>query len=446
MSAHASILASADIFEMGSNQSTIAVKDDFPQVTLAEVGALPIPRITFKTSTDRRGQLAGKGRKLYERCLSEGHACVLEFVVHHLERDEIDVIHDLLAFLAQQMIDLNKQKQAEVKRFLGWLEKTLHIAPKSDGSTGLDSLTGKTIIQGYLGDYQKGEPETTFEDFYYRLHQNRGRFGVTLSAIKNQIEAEYEKSLAVLLPIKRQLETTDALIDRVVYQLYGLTDEEIKLIEYPQFERAVTSAREEVLKDKEIAADPEKAVEAIAEKVEQAATQYLARVDETQIEANLRAEIAGWDTLPANVQKFLITGDLLLQQSALPDYSPVVISFGKAAEAGLNERLFIPFRQTHTPSDCANEPFQKFMRGNKTLSLGSMPIVLASSAEKALRAFVLKRYPNAMQTLLNPKAFLGLLTQDKIDKYRNSAAHDAVLTADDAKAARQWALEILSYV
>ena len=67
-----------------------------------------------------------------------------------------DVVHDLLAHLAQRMIDLNKQKQGEVKRFLGWLEKRLKIQPKNDGSTGIDSLTGKTILQGYLGDYQKG--------------------------------------------------------------------------------------------------------------------------------------------------------------------------------------------------------------------------------------------------------------------------------------------------
>ena len=54
---------------------------------------------------------------------------MLEFVAHHLELDESDVVHDLLAFLAEQMIELNKQKQAETKRFLGWLEQR-KIQPK----------------------------------------------------------------------------------------------------------------------------------------------------------------------------------------------------------------------------------------------------------------------------------------------------------------------------
>ncbi len=431
---------------------------------------LPIRRIDFTTPADRRAQLAEKGRKLYERCLREGHACVLDFTAHHLSLNETDVIHDLLAFLAQQMIDLNKYKQAEVKRFLGWLEGTLRIKPApgkgggdaSDatvgakrrfaptptpaGGSGIDSLKKKSYIQNYLGDYQKGEPEASFEDFYYWLYDNRTRFGVSLPTVIGAIEDEYRKSLAVLLPIKRQLATTDALIDRVVYQLYGLTDEEIKLIEYPQFEQAVTAAREDVLKEKAIKPGTDEAVEKIAEKVEQAAEQYLARVDETQIEAQLRTEIAGWDSLPENVRTFLITGDLLLQQSTLPDYSPVVISFGKAAEAILNARLFIPFRQTYSPDDCVNAIFQRFMTSAKTLSLGTMPIVLTSSAEKALRGFVLKRYPGAAQTILDPQALLAQLTQDKIDKYRNSAAHDAVLTADDAQEARQWAIAILGYV
>ena len=45
----------------------------------------------------------------------------------HIDADKTDVVHDLLAHLAQRMIDLNKQKQAEVKRFLIWVEKRLKI-------------------------------------------------------------------------------------------------------------------------------------------------------------------------------------------------------------------------------------------------------------------------------------------------------------------------------
>ena len=37
-------------------------------------------------------------------------------------QEKSDVVHDLLAFLAEQMPEINKQKQQEFKCFLGWLE------------------------------------------------------------------------------------------------------------------------------------------------------------------------------------------------------------------------------------------------------------------------------------------------------------------------------------
>jgi type II restriction/modification system DNA methylase subunit YeeA len=45
------------------------------------------------------------------------------------------------------------------------------------------------------------------------------------------LEREYEKSLEILLPIKEQLAKTDRLIDQIVYKLYGLTEEEIDIVE-----------------------------------------------------------------------------------------------------------------------------------------------------------------------------------------------------------------------
>jgi len=45
------------------------------------------------------------------------------------------------------------------------------------------------------------------------------------------LEKEYDASLAKLRPIKSRLAAVDALIDRVVYALYGLEEEEIAIIE-----------------------------------------------------------------------------------------------------------------------------------------------------------------------------------------------------------------------
>jgi hypothetical protein len=144
-----------------------------------------------------------------------------------------DVVHDLLAHLAEQMIALNKQKQAEQKRFLGWLEGALTVRPDKDGNTGIDALTGKTTLRGYLGDYQKGEDAVPFDAIVDVLHKNRTRIGVSTDDARfiAKLKAEYGKSLGILLPIKAQLARTDTLIDQVVYRLYGLTEEEVKVAE-----------------------------------------------------------------------------------------------------------------------------------------------------------------------------------------------------------------------
>jgi len=147
--------------------------------------------------------------------------------------EKSDVVHDFLAHLAEQMIELNKQKQVETKRFLDWLVKQLRISANSKGEEGLDALTGKTRLRGYLGDYQKCEEHLSFDDLLAILQKNRSRIGAGLSdpAFINRLRTEYESSLAVLLPTKERLAKTDWLIDQVVYRLYGLTEEEIGIVE-----------------------------------------------------------------------------------------------------------------------------------------------------------------------------------------------------------------------
>jgi len=40
------------------------------------------------------------------------------------------------------------------------------------------------------------------------------------------LKLEHEKTV-----LSRQIETTDAAIDKLVYELYGLTEEEVKIVE-----------------------------------------------------------------------------------------------------------------------------------------------------------------------------------------------------------------------
>jgi len=162
----------------------------------------------------------------------------LGFVDHHLsqEPEESDVVHDLLAFLAEEMIRLNKEKRAATKAFLDWLVGTLKILLDKDGRIGMDALTGKSKLLDYAGDYQKGEPALTFGEVLDILQKNRGKLGVRLGdvgsgGLVDEVRVRYEESLGGVLPLKEQLEGTDRLIDAVVYRLYGLSEEEVRVVE-----------------------------------------------------------------------------------------------------------------------------------------------------------------------------------------------------------------------
>ena len=197
---------------------------------------VPIRRINFATSSQERAYYLEKAKNLYEYCLSKNdQACVLGFVDHHLskEPEESDVVHDLLAFLAEEMIRLNKEKRAAQKEFLDWLVTMLRILPDKEGHKGIDVLTGKGKLADYPGDYQKGVSPLAFEELLDILRKNKGRLGVSLSdtGLVERLRNQYEGSLERILPLKDRLAKTDALIDQVVYRLYGLTEEEIGVVE-----------------------------------------------------------------------------------------------------------------------------------------------------------------------------------------------------------------------
>ena len=146
--------------------------------------------------------------------------------------EQSDVVHDLLAFLAEQMIELNKEKQAKIAEFLEWLEVELDVKPDRKGNTGIEALTGKTKLRNYLGDYQKDEEALSFDELWAILRKNKTRIARNLSpSFMQEVKRAYAESLSALLPIKEKLRLTDDLIDQIVYRLYGLTEEEVRIVE-----------------------------------------------------------------------------------------------------------------------------------------------------------------------------------------------------------------------
>ena len=127
------------------------------------------------------------------------------------DEEKSDVVHDFLAFLAQQMLDTNAEKQSKAKEFLGWLE-------------------GETA--GKFDDFRPRKYQSfweyDFDEFYKWLRKNGEEFK---AADHTRLETEFEKYHADVVKISDDIDKTDQLIDDIVYLLYGLTEEEIEVVE-----------------------------------------------------------------------------------------------------------------------------------------------------------------------------------------------------------------------
>jgi hypothetical protein len=65
------------------------------------------------------------------------------------------------------------------------------------------------------------------------LRKNKKKLSIKPALRKpgEDIKAEFEGSMSKLLPSRDRIRQTDELIDAAVYRLYGLTEEEIAIVE-----------------------------------------------------------------------------------------------------------------------------------------------------------------------------------------------------------------------
>ncbi|MDB9488639.1 TaqI-like C-terminal specificity domain-containing protein [Dolichospermum circinale CS-537/01] len=203
----------------------------FAEVKVIYLSRIPVPKISFTTPAEKRQTYLENTINLYQQYqINHNPNILLTQIDHHLNQqpEEADVIHDLLVYLAEQMIELNKQKQTEIKSFLTWLARLI--------GTDIDNLTNKSKIQNYLGDYYKqkqADNHLTLDELIDILKKNKKKLKIDIRSRKEQetLAKEYQASLNTLLPIKKQLKQCDWLIDEIVYKLYKLTPEEKAIIE-----------------------------------------------------------------------------------------------------------------------------------------------------------------------------------------------------------------------
>jgi hypothetical protein len=139
---------------------------------------------------------------------------VIGLVTEHLAAtpERADVLQDLLAFLVGQMTVLIRKKRDTCTKFL----------PALKNFYGIDAHTLKPETK--LDEFWKLEVPELF------AHLSANKLRLTISE-KYEIRSRFQKTKERLLRLGRQIAFTDALIDQIVYRLYGLTPEEIQLVE-----------------------------------------------------------------------------------------------------------------------------------------------------------------------------------------------------------------------
>jgi hypothetical protein len=133
------------------------------------------------------------------------------------EGERSDVVHDLLAHLAEEMIRMNKEKQEEIRSFLAWLAD--FIGAKVDG------LSNKTKVQAYY--------EIEFFELLGVLKKNKRKLACDPNrrAFTEDLRRKHSASMEKLAPLLLRIGEVDQLIDAVVYRLYGLSEAEVAIVE-----------------------------------------------------------------------------------------------------------------------------------------------------------------------------------------------------------------------
>jgi hypothetical protein len=180
---------------------------------------VPIRRVEFSTPRAERRAAVKHGEKAIQAYLSSGNpAGVLDHLGEQLYAtpERCDVVHDLLALLAERMVQMNALKRTEANGFLTWLQRKV--------GADVATLSNRTKLYSYY--------EHPIETVLHVLSQNRRRLSVDPGsrAVQESIEREHAKSLDDLNPLRAEISATDDLINLIVYRLYGLTEKEIAIV------------------------------------------------------------------------------------------------------------------------------------------------------------------------------------------------------------------------
>ena len=231
------------------------IRGDYLRLFTQSVNEIPIRRIESTTPDDERTRLTSQAITLYIQNRQRDLLSLIEAQLAH-EPERGDVVRDVLAYLAEQMSNLQAQRHEAIGDFsLGLqgvltsaeLEKlhrlwtpttplhptTLSSLPAEDSRDKRKKRAESEEILDVLGAFA-----TQQLDFYDDIGQLAERQWLWLLKHKfgsrsNMVEIAhiYRTYHPRIAAVDERLRQTDRLINAIVYRLYGLTAEEVAIVE-----------------------------------------------------------------------------------------------------------------------------------------------------------------------------------------------------------------------
>jgi Alw26I/Eco31I/Esp3I family type II restriction m6 adenine DNA methyltransferase len=190
-------------------------------VNAYEIERIPTPQITAVTGHHQR-ELAVRG--VIKDYQDREYTAMIKWVERELQwssetntskAGRNDTVHDLLAYLAEQVTVMYKERAEIEATWREWVEATL---PPNHNLTKIFLAQDWVTLGLELGW------EGVKAEFQAR---NAIPSGKTLQDLRR----ETEEALADLGPLYERIRKTDELIDQIVYRLYGLSEDEIAVVE-----------------------------------------------------------------------------------------------------------------------------------------------------------------------------------------------------------------------
>ncbi|HEY6540523.1 MAG TPA: TaqI-like C-terminal specificity domain-containing protein, partial [Ktedonobacteraceae bacterium] len=209
------------------------------------VTQIPIRRIAYTTPGEERAALVTRGMTYYESGRREELLALVEACLAG-EPEQSDVVHDLLVYLAEQMVNLHRQRAQSLENFLLALESVLSDADLQR----LGRLwTPPAALKATLFDESEPDPRATeaqeklgtlaarqldLRDDIGSLNEEQWKWLVKRRLTRPdlvELTKVFRSRQPAIAVLDARISSTDRLIDQVVYRLYGLTEEEVATVE-----------------------------------------------------------------------------------------------------------------------------------------------------------------------------------------------------------------------